>query len=261
MRTIKKITLTGLTMLVILGIAISAQSASIVGSRHDLHWALTLPDMGFWGTYNDYGEVCVYCHTPHGANSAGNAPLWNRNYPTGPYIPYDSPTMDKKAPDMPNSESLACLSCHDGTIAVDEILNMPGTGWSPSGERGTLTALDSWPNPGYGYHGKLTTTGDAFVNCAVACHGGSLIAGTDFTAGALGTDLSNDHPISMAYPSTGDDPFFKTTAEVASGGLKLFGGTNTVECSSCHNVHDPANKPFLRKSNTGSALCYTCHDK
>ena len=30
---------------------------------------------------NDYGEVCVYCHTPHGANTTSGAgmPLWNRS--------------------------------------------------------------------------------------------------------------------------------------------------------------------------------------
>lgn len=29
-------------------------------------------------TRNDYGEVCVYCHTPHGANTTTAVPLWNR---------------------------------------------------------------------------------------------------------------------------------------------------------------------------------------
>jgi len=26
---------------------------------------------------NDYGEVCVYCHTPHGSNADIQLPLWN----------------------------------------------------------------------------------------------------------------------------------------------------------------------------------------
>ncbi len=233
-------------------ITVVANGASIINSRHDLHWAASLPNMVFWDTYNDYGEVCVYCHTPHGGDSS--APLWNRVAPTGPYNMYNSSTMDTSVPGTPSGISLACLSCHDGTVAVDYIVNMPGPGWSPGGAKGDL---DSWKNSPR--HGKLTTTGDPLVNCAVACHGGAVIAETDFTQAILGTDLSNDHPISMTYPEPAQDPDFKTPAEVGSGGLKLF--NNKVECSSCHDVHDPAITPFLRKSNITSALCSTCHIK
>jgi len=240
--------------------AIAANSASIVNSRHDLHWAASLEDMTTFETYNNYGQVCVYCHTPHGSDTT--APLWNRTNPSSTYTMYNSdisPTMDTSPASTPNNLSLACLSCHDGTIAVDSIINMPGSGWSPGGSQGDL---NSWTNPS-GYpaagHGKLSTTGDSFVDCAVACHGGQVIARTDFTPAVLGTDLSNDHPISMTYPTSGQDPYFHTTAEVNSAGLMLY--ENKIECSSCHDVHNPANYPFLRKSNASSELCFACHDK
>ena len=136
---------------------------------------------------------------------------------------------------------------------------MPGSGWSPSGVMGDL---DSWTNPlDLNLHGKLSTTGDFAVDCAVACHGGDLWSGVSFEAAALSTDLSDDHPISMPYPTPAQDPDFETAADVVTAGLKLFGGSNTVECSSCHNVHDPGYTPFLRKDNAGSALCYACHIK
>jgi predicted CXXCH cytochrome family protein len=32
-------------------------------------------------------------------------------------------------------------------------------------------------------------------------------------------------------------------------------------CSSCHDVHNNANAPFLNVANDGSALCLTCHVK
>ena len=38
---------------------------------------------------NDYLEVCVYCHTPHGANSNVAAPLWNRTMKATTYQTYD----------------------------------------------------------------------------------------------------------------------------------------------------------------------------
>jgi predicted CXXCH cytochrome family protein len=244
-----------------LGFAVSANSDTIVGSRHDLYWGMSGPGMALFNVYNDYGEVCVYCHTPHGADSGSEAPLWNRAAPSGPYTPYSSDTMDMTPPDMPSSISLACLSCHDGTIAVDDVINMPGSGWSPGGTKGDL---DSWINPsGYvSYHGKLSTIGDGGSDCAVSCHTDDGFADTDYITGALSTDLSDDHPISMGYPSSDDDPYFNDPGDVVTtGGLKLFGATNRVECASCHNVHDPQFTPFLRKANTGSALCYTCHDK
>ncbi|MEO6486324.1 MAG: cytochrome c3 family protein, partial [Thermoanaerobaculia bacterium] len=41
--------------------------------------------------------------------------------------------------------------------------------------------------------------------------------------------------------------------------IPLFAGT--MQCASCHNVHDPLNVPFLNISNAASALCTTCHIK
>ena len=84
----------------------------------------------------------------------------------------------------------------------------------------------------------------------------------------LGTDLSNDHPISLGYDTalaTADgglhDP---ATASSGLGGTinddLLLGGK--VECASCHDVHNSSNLPkLLVKSNAGSRLCFTCHSK
>ncbi len=85
----------------------------------------------------------------------------------------------------------------------------------------------------------------------------------------VGIDLSNDHPVSFTYDTNlattldGElhDP---ATAVSGLGGTiaadMLFSGQ--MECGSCHDVHDNDTfQPFLRKSNAGSALCMTCHDK
>lgn len=65
-------------------------------------------------------EVCIFCHTPH--NSKPLSPLWNREDPGGPYILYGSSTLDA-APGQPDGSSVLCLSCHDGTIALGNVLN------------------------------------------------------------------------------------------------------------------------------------------
>ena len=130
---------------------------------------------------------------------------------------YSSDTIDMTIQASPEGTSLACMSCHDGTVALDSLINPP-----PSFTPGV---------------GTIGANGD------------------------LGNDLSNDHPISIVYDST-QDTGFVATATVAAA-LPLFTGTsgNQLECATCHNVHDPANVPFLRITNAASALCVTCHIK
>ena len=72
----------------------------------------------------------------------------------------------------------------------------------------------------------------------------------------LGTDLSNDHPVGFAYADATADADIETAP---LNGVALFNGD--VWCSSCHDVHDNTNAPFLVMSNTNSVLCLSCHAK
>ena len=174
-------------------------------------------------------EVCVFCHTPHGANNQeqGDAPLWNRALPPGDqFTVYDSPNFDAlgQTPGTPKGVSLACLSCHDGVIALDALINAPGSGGFQSANRGILTGdqpgadvsnIDfSGPgvdgtfsmsegdrpdtqdtgDPDQGFHGGL----DDFVNP----DGGGMEPFPN-----LSRNLGDDHPISMEMPET--DPQFQ----------------------------------------------------
>ena len=173
----------------------------------------------------DYGEVCVYCHTPHGGQV--DAPLWNRTYSTASYTMYNnasSSTIDMTVDAGPTGISLACLSCHDGTVGLDVIINPPNS-WSGPAPDGSQTMPVGVTN--------------------------------------LGSDLRNDHPISVIYSTTDDAAFNAKTAVTGAGGLRLFGDgtTDRVQCASCHNPHSNVFAPFLRKSNSASALCTTCHIK
>ena len=64
--------------------------------------------------------ICIFCHAPH--NAAPDTALWNRRNPGTTYTPYTSSTT-KSNPGQPNGGSLMCLSCHDGTIALGEVLS------------------------------------------------------------------------------------------------------------------------------------------
>jgi predicted CXXCH cytochrome family protein len=184
--------------------------AQIAGSAHD-----------FSGQgWNPGGEICIVCHTPHNANTTvAGAPLWNHALSVVPnYVIYSSVTMNATV-GQPSASSKLCLSCHDGTVALDSFGG---------------------------------TTGTNFMT------GGALV----------GTDLSNDHPISITYDqalATADGGLFDPTATQSGLGgtitaTMLFG--DQVQCASCHDVHNSAGLPFLLlKTNAGSALCLTCHNK
>jgi predicted CXXCH cytochrome family protein len=186
-------------------------NAALTGTKHD-----------FTAQTWSGGQICLPCHTPHNANtSVANAPLWNHTVSTSSYTLYTSTTFNGSATiTQPAGYSKLCLSCHDGSVALDSFGGVTGT---------------------------------------------TFITGK----GNLGTALTNDHPISFTYNAalaTTDgslkDP---TTALSGLGGTvaanMLEGGT-TMQCSSCHDVHNKYNvAKLLKKSNAGSALCQTCHSK
>ena len=99
----------------------------------------------------------------------------------------------------------------------------------------------------------------------MSCHDGVTSAGViPATAlSAIGNPtnsfgLQNDHPVNMSHDPT-KDATLAPVASVTAGGLTLYGSSNTVQCASCHTTHDPTNGYFLRKANTNSAICTTCH--
>jgi predicted CXXCH cytochrome family protein len=82
---------------------------SITGSEHDFSSS----------SWNTTGEICVVCHTPHNANiSVTEAPLWNHQTTSATYQLYSSSTLNATMT-QPDSGSKLCLSCHDGTVAID----------------------------------------------------------------------------------------------------------------------------------------------
>ena len=82
---------------------------TIVGSAHDFSD----------DSWNTTGQICLVCHTPHNADVAvTNAPLWNHQTTTAIYQTYSSATMNATT-GQPDASSKLCLSCHDGTVAVD----------------------------------------------------------------------------------------------------------------------------------------------
>ncbi len=162
-------------------------------------------------------QICVFCHTPHSA--APSSPLWNRRSPGGVYTPYTSSTAFA-TPGQPTGASILCLSCHDGTIALGEILSSS----SRINMAGGVTTMPTGP-------------------------------------GRLGTDLSDDHPISFNYTATLASQRGELVNPAALTGAVKLDRNGQMQCTACHNAHDDSNGKFLAVANTRSALCQTCHVK
>jgi len=234
-------------------------------------------------------EICVFCHTPHASNTNVKAPLWNKPVAAGTsYTTYNtatSATIDGSV-DM-SGVSLACLSCHDGTQAMDTMINKPGSGGYNAS--GSTIAGGAWTGTRQDGSGKMINAGEFIA--------------------MLGTDLTNDHPVGIQYcgggistggastsaASTGtcrDADFVAPTSGTIGGATAwwvdnsvgasasrqktdmilyaraptLTGDSESgkyqpfVECASCHDPHS-TNTTFLRIPNTQSAVCLTCHNK
>ncbi|MGK7346509.1 MAG: cytochrome c3 family protein [Candidatus Nitrospinota bacterium M3_3B_026] len=250
----------------------ASNTGSIVNTRHNMTMSYIPGGWGNWMDYarNNYGEVCVYCHTPHGANSQIDAPLWNRTSPGNSYNLYNIPLTSGQSPTQPGVNSLTCLSCHDGTVAIDSIINMPTT--QSTGYTGNYLAaqetshneafLDAWTNQtGSGVdtedHGKIWSSdsgpGSGPYNCNRCHYGGNPWDIPAFEIFTIGTDLRDDHPVGVELPDTNVYDFKAPTA--TDGTLQFFdldgdsradnnevrfydtGGGYEVECASCHDPH------------------------
>jgi predicted CXXCH cytochrome family protein len=272
-------------------------AAGITDTKHNLGTSNT---RGTDNKGSGTGEICVFCHTPHGSDTSASVPLWNKKLGTpADYTTYNSlgtSSLDGATAPV-GSVSLACLSCHDGTQALNVMINAPGSG---------------------GYNSLGAVFG------SMTAGSGSSLSGNQLAAGIitnLSVDLRNDHPVGIQYaggpkgaistiPTTGgsgaygsqlfkdvdfkaasvgdangqsvwwvDTPnvgtagtrektdmqlYTRKDAQVVSqAGVVSAGATGYqpfVECASCHDPHS-ANPTFLRVENSGSAVCLACHTK
>jgi predicted CXXCH cytochrome family protein len=107
------------SIIVVAGILASAALAdeSVLNSKHDLSARGPGPIRAI---HED--RVCIFCHTPH--NAAPQTPLWNRENWRTHYRIYESSTTDARI-DQPSGPSKMCLSCHDGSLALGNVLSQP----------------------------------------------------------------------------------------------------------------------------------------
>jgi len=195
------------------------QKSTVIGTAHDINSA-----------------GCFACHAPHSGSTAtgladtlanqgtGRILLWDRAFTTVTFGTYDSPTMDNTAAEV-------------------------GAGTPAATEPRLYSFLC------LSCHDGVTTP--ALIGPSTVSTSSGLPVAVGNVANSYG--LANDHPINMTYDPAAEPVLgLNPVATVTAAGLMLY-GTNTVQCGSCHNVHNNTNTPFLRISNVNSALCTTCH--
>lgn len=194
--------------------------AQITGTAHDFSSETWAPAEN---------KICAVCHTTHNATSVATAPLWDHEVTAvSGYTTYTSATFDPHGGTTigdPGASSKLCLSCHDGTVALENF--------------GGVTGGTNFISLGNRIGGA--TGGDMSKEHPISF---------DYTTALAGLDGGLHDPATTNVPALGG----------SISNTMLF--ANKMECASCHDVHNKYNVPSLLKlSNTNSQLCLTCHDK
>jgi hypothetical protein len=227
--------------------------AGIQGSPHDFHGQSWNSDP------TDPNTVCSVCHAPHHADSSV-VPLWNHATTTpSQFTMYNQAnlialgdlngaaalkaTIDAE----PAGASLACLSCHDGTVAIN---TYGGT------THGSATTITNSANLGT----DLTHS-----------HPISLTYDNNLAGPGVNQDkwLFDPDTTPVLTPDSGT---FVAGNDMTVNGF-LLNGNHRLECTSCHDVHNQVGTPYNIVSNpklvkingtqagVGSLLCRSCHNK
>ncbi len=189
-----------------------SSDAGIKGSAHD------------FSALSENQEICIFCHTPHEADvSVTEAPLWNHTNTTRQFQVYNSPTLDATV-SQPSGASKLCLSCHDGSVAVDSF----------GGKVGVVLLS-----------GDLAVGDDGLMNDhPISFTYDDALAATD---GELFSPSSS--PSGMGR-TIREDLLFNSQMECSS-------------CHDVHNgpASTALSEQLLVITQAQSQLCFTCHDK
>ena len=200
-------------------LAIPVLAGSITGSAHDF-------SAQAWSG----GRICVACHAPHKTSTTiTDAPLWNHASSTITYTLYSSPTMNATIT-QPGGGSKLCLSCHDGTVAVNSFGGVTGTTMISTVNNLGSNLKASHPI-GFTYDTALATANGSLFDPATKTV--TIGSGTQTKTGAINAVL-------------------------------LYGGK--MECDSCHDVHNTftvgtAGTGLVKVDPAGSKVCLACHNK
>lgn len=228
-------------------------------------------------------DICIFCHTPH--TTSPRKPLWNRPDPGHNYTTYRSST-NIAVPGQPTGGSILCLSCHDGTIALGNILSQSspisfsgGITTMPGGYSNLNTDLSDDHPISFTYNSALASANGELadpgnLNGSVhlddnqqlqctSCHDPHKNNYSNFlTASNRYSDLclychqksywnTSSHKTSPAtWNGSGNDPWFHTS----------YSRVSENACENCHNPHNAEGHDRLMNYYVEESNCLSCHN-
>jgi predicted CXXCH cytochrome family protein len=198
----------------LVGLAGTTANGQITNSAHD-----------FSSYAWSQGEICKPCHIPHNAAPASvSHALWNHALTNATYIMNGGGTGTATA-DLDTTSRL-CMSCHDGTVALDSFGGMTGNNFIPGSANIGTDLSNDHPIGSVAVYPTGTSTS---YNPQNASH--QVVS----TWGTL-----------------------RLRSWVNPGGATEY----VVGCRTCHDPHNRGNFGHMMQfSNQASRLCLTCHIK
>jgi predicted CXXCH cytochrome family protein len=260
-----------------LGIAWDGLAQSIIHTPHNL----SVSGPGDVRALSE-SEICIFCHTPH--NSRPSSPLWNKDDPGYTYTLYHSSTVEA-LPGQPDGPSILCLSCHDGTTALGNVLSREaeigftgGISSLPPGSSNISTDLADDHPVSFDYTSGLAAADGQLKEPSAIVPPVSLRNGRMQCTSCHDPhrNLSNDflvvtHQYSELCFSCHDRDYWSFSAHSTSTATWNGNGTdpwprseymNVAEnaCESCHNPHTAGNKQRLLNDLAEENNCLPCHN-
>ena len=250
---------------------------SVVHSKHDLSAQGPGPVRGVYEN-----EICIFCHAPH--NAAPQSPLWNRANPRTHYRIYESSTTDARI-DQPSGPSKMCLSCHDGSMALGNVLSRPATHpivmtqrTIPPGTTDLTNDLSDDHPIGFRYDRSLANMDRQLrepevvsVDLPLGAHGemhcttchdphnnelGAFLRVTD-QMGAICVSCHDLKGWNHASHATSEK---RTPGRVVDASKRLkYDTVGDNGCLSCHEIHSAGGRERLLRSQREEENCLNCH--
>jgi len=181
-------------------------------------------------------EVCAFCHTPNRNDAA--TPGWRQGNMSVTFDTYDTASRTGRI-EVREGVSFACLTCHDGTQAMDVAPDLVLTS-AASGRMPATPRIDHEHPVGVvygGFRGRLQGYATETLESEIIDGRRSWWIEIEPTANGI-----------------------RDKSDIILYGRDVRGEEQPhVECPTCHDPHANANSRFLRAPNDGSAICYACH--